>query len=561
MTRADIKFVTIDDFRPGIFTNTANVGGDGASGAQQLGAAVETNTYRCYATPQGLLAPLPRKHSSVTLPQLAQWGDNLEYFITGFDAFPSFMIGTSIAVTSNDDRVAIHFFVVYQDGADYDYIWYRYRIFDTATTTLEVIHSGTETGGDVEAGKSYVPFVHSRMNPSTPTDLGVPVTVAVWTDRSGGGTNFAKAFPNPSSPATNSVIDVGTPASHDQIGAVAHQNRIAMWEALIHDNGANADWPISDSWVWTETNDNSLSSNIATPFVTDNPCDIADAFSTNANELFVVKNQGGGFVVRGSLDNPTVIQLPNLHSLGGARGFAESGFKGVQSSLGPVYAGFDGVYVWEGGDTDRKISNQLDPGATQTDEISGLHQGHRGQAVRWDDWVVFPNNWLFDSVNEAWWKLEDETVQAPVWWSGGGFRGNIYGMDYTIDNTGGAGDREVLHVWRKTQPAYSYSWQSQPLANPDNRRMNIREVVLTFQGDTQDITVTFYDRDGTTLDSHTWSGVASTDRWERLRASLAVQSESITMRIQCDGSSGSNPGAIIRDVALGFDTAQHIPNS
>lgn len=563
MARADLQFVSIDNFSPGIYSRTAYQGGGQSTILQGsnpeapslMGMAQETDTYRCFATPQGHLAPLPRRTSDITLPQLDDWPGNREYFITGFNTELSFTFGATVADTSNTDRVEMHFFTVHQSGADYDYHWYRYRIYDTATTTLEIIHSGTVAALDVVNGVSYVPFIHTRMNPATPTTVGQPVTVACWTDRSGSGTSWAKAFPDPASPTTISLIDVGS--TQDYIKVIGHQNRAVLLEYAIYDRGPDTTYPVGDTWYWTDPNDNSLSSEAGTPFVTELPGDVADAFSSNANELFVVKGIGGGFVVRGSLDNPTVIQLPNLHSLYGNQGLLTSGFKGVQSALGPFYAGLDGVYVWEGGDRDRLVSPQLNGDFWHFTAPTELDiQGHRGQAARWDDWVVVPRNWLFDTNTETWWRLDDPDDVDVVWWSASGYRGQVYGADWRVDNSAGAGDLQVVWKWAKNSPSYSYSWNSQPLPNVDNRLVKVREVTVMAMGETQTVEVTVTNEAGAS-DSHSWV-LNSPDNFTRLRGDIHIEGKSLSVKITCDGSAASNPAAVVQSIGLGMENSTHL---
>jgi hypothetical protein len=548
MTREDLQFVTIEDFSPGIFTNTGYQGGEGAAG--MLGAATEENTYRCIATPAGFLGPAPRRTLDITLPEFTNWADNREYFISGFDALLSY---TLVSNPNTADRVEMHFHLEYQNGTQYRSRWNRYRIFDLTTQTIEALHTldiAAHTGE-----RRAVTFQHTRMNIADPLDFGQIVTVACWAGEPGQALQrWAKAFPDPANANAISTVDVGDPTNHGYTNLVAHQGRVALNRHLTYDRGVDVDLSITDNWYWTQPNTNELSSATPTPFVYENPQGIADLFSCSANELFAIKTIGGGFVVRGSLDNPTVIQLPNLHSpTQGPRG---QNFKGCRSSLGIIFCGPDGAYLWEGGDKSRKISPQL--------EGDFFHTGftclqYTGSAARWQDHVVFPMNWMLDTTKGSWWRLDDPDDLTVTWWSESGYRNYLYGMYHHVDNTAGAGDRQIAWRWDYDEPSYSYSWQSQPLPNVENKLMQVREVGITFQGATQDITITVTNEAGTSK-SVTFSDMNSPTTWQRVIQPIAIQGRHLTIRIQCDGTAESNPAALIRDPSFGLEYSTHIPN-
>lgn len=552
MTRADLEFVTIDDFSPGIFTNTRHQGGRGVVGA--LGAATEENTYRCIAGPTGYLAPAPRRTRDITLPELPNWVGNLKYYITGLNAEMGFVFANSGAETDQRDRVEIHFALVYPNGAGYTVTWYRYRIYDT-NSTLEVIHTYTSASGSISEGRRYVNFINTRMNPADPTTIGDIVTVATWVGNPDtAGENWCKAFPDPAADTTNTVIDVGDPA-HDYYRIFGHQGRVVMSRYIRYFRGYQTSRTITDNWHWTEPNDNTLASAIPTPFVLESPQGFVDAFSSSANEFLIIKSFGGGIMVRGSLDNPTIIQLPNLHSPDGA----QNTIKGCVSPLGPVYCGADGVYLWEGGDKDRKISVQLEETFYHTPtEVVGAD----GQASRWGDRVLFPNNWMWDSAAGSWWRLEDPADVNVIWWSASAYRAQLYGSGDVVNNEVGAvnkGNRTVMWRWSYDQPCYAYSWQSQPLPNTGNRLLKVRELALSYQGTTQDITVTINNEDGQSV-SHTFAAVNSPNLWDRLRVPMHIEGKHLQVRIECDGTVASSHAALIQSLSLGMEPSTHLAN-
>lgn len=548
MTRADLEFVTIDDFSPGIFTNTRHQGGRGVVGA--LGAATAENTYKCIAGPTGYLAPAPRRTRDITLPEFPLWVNNLKYFITGLNAEMGFVFANSGAVTDTNDRVEIHFTLAYQNGADYVFTWYRYRIYDT-TPVLEVIHTHTGAAQDVSQGRRYVNFINTRMNPVDPTTFGDIVTVASWVGNPDTADRWCKAFPDPALDTTNTTIDVGD-TTHPYFRIFGHQGRIVMSRFIRYFRGFETSRTITDNWHWTDPNTNVLSSATPTPFVLESPQGVTDAFSTSANEFLIIKSFGGGIMVRGSLDNPTIIQLPNLHSPDGA----QNTIKGCVSPLGPVYSGSDGVYLWEGGDKDRKISTQLEETFYHTDtEVLGSD----GQASRWGDRVLFPNNWLWDVPTQSWWRLDNPDDVNVIWWSASAYRAQLYGSSDLVDNTLGTATRTVMWRWSYDQPCYDYSWQSQPLPNASNRLLKVRELAFSYQGATQDITITVSNEEGQSV-SHTFEAVNSPNLWDRLRIPMTIEGKHLQIRVQCDGTANSSHAALIQSISLGMEQSTHLTN-
>lgn len=557
------NWLVLDDFTPGIWSENANTLARTAA-SPPLGSA-STNTFRCYALPSGALCPLPRRVENITVPNLPDWADSPTYLIGGFNAELSNVLVNPPSDTNQSDRVELHFSVEYNvnAGADKRHRWLRYRIFDTGSPTWETISNVVDTGGASSTSR-YAPIFHTRMNPAVPTDFGQTVTVMTWI---GGNaltsTRIAKAFPDPSSASTVSTVDVGNPTSHAYIYSSAHQGRVVLLRFLTYSRGPNVAASINDNWYWTATNDNDLSSSAAAAFVLENPTGITDFISQSANQLVAIKMRGGGFMIQGDLDDPLITQLPNVVSPNGT-----DTIKGTHSSIGFVYsAGTFGVHLWNGADGSELISPQLDSNFC----IPSFSQaGHQGQMARFGSFVVAPMNWLFDPTTRGWWRLEDIATLEVDYFSESAHSGFLYGAYHTIDNSGGAGNKQIVWKWDPTLASYSYQWESHPLplAGAIDRTVKVREVALLVQGDAQTITVTFYNEAGTASTATTFTLTSSTANVPTtLRANVGSAAtggfvgRNIRVRVACDGSSGSKPAAVIHRLGIYAEEVAAIPQT
>lgn len=127
------------------------------------------------------------------------------------------------------------------------------------------------------------------------------------------------------------------------------------------------------------------------------------------DQLFLVKHYGGGALVSGDLDEPTVTRLPYIESTGGLI------CKGTHTPIGFVYGSDNGIFTWQGGDASQKLSPQLDGFFWDHTNASALEQyaGARGRMAYWNSLVFVPNNYVYDVETQAWWQLQRHTLD-PV---------------------------------------------------------------------------------------------------------------------------------------------------
>jgi hypothetical protein len=191
--------------------------------------------------------------------------------------------------------------------------------------------------------------------------------------------------------------------------------------------------------------------------------------SITADEIIFIKDRGGAVMVRGDLDNPTVIQLPYVESTHGARNIPCS------TPMGLVYGTRNGVYLWEGGDTTKHLSPQIDGWFWNHADLEYLAQ--RGRFAWWNPWVVAPNNFVFDTRTQAWWRI-DSTDATGVSMNAADVSNEtnrLYAFPHKLSD-----DNNTM--WWTATPdvlADTYSWKSQPLFQSRKRMLTVQELHLT----------------------------------------------------------------------------------
>lgn len=565
MTGPNIEWVAITDFSPGIWSDVRQFAGGGETRAP-LGAASPDNTYGCRSLASGALGPMPARTNTIDFTDFPNSGNTHRYYITGMNANLGYIIPTT--GTTSAERTAVHLGLLHIHATERDYRWMRHRLYDSAASPeIELIGTAQTTSG--ESATSVEPrqasIFTTRMNTTTPTSPGRPVTVHVWTGKPlevADLDRLAAVHPAEATPTTNAVADIGA-TQRDYFRAIGHQNRVVMLQYVNYSVGSGgAQVSTIDNWWYTDPNDNSLTNSVADFFTVENPTSIADMGSMTANELIVIKSQGGGFVVRGSIEDPTVINLPNLYSP--LDGF-EAVFRGVNTNAGFMYSGgHGGVYLWDGGERSVDVSANLDGAFWWKDIDSKYSDMNRwlegqGQAAQWHDLTVLPRLWCWDNNTGGWWRLENPAdIDAdddllPIHASVSNYFGRLYLSRWTVTEAA----PEYLYVYQPDVSREDYSWESQPLPPKENRHMQAREVVVVASGATQTVTVTVTNEAGTN-DTASWT-LNSTNPTV-LRSPIKIEGRDLRVKIAVDGTGSSNVGAIVHEIRLGVYDSQHIPN-
>lgn len=130
--------------------------------------------------------------------------------------------------------------------------------------------------------------------------------------------------------------------------------------------------------------------------------------SISSGELFLLYADGGAVIITGDLGGgqQQVIKLPAVTGPGDVFGPA------AQTAAGLVYATeTDGAYMWNGDNTAQKISANIpdDELIRTTPPGSSIIRLHSSQKP-WGSQVMFPNNWMFDTITGGWWQVEDPSI-------------------------------------------------------------------------------------------------------------------------------------------------------
>lgn len=509
--------------------------GGTASPNEQLGAATEANTYRCIALPGGGLGPLPRQTGTYerATDLEASEPDGNGYCVTGF---------TTVGVLSGDagsrERIFAYEYVI---GGVRKYKAEVYQEYDAGAGLVAL---KTITSADPSGALAYksTTFGRTRSNRTDPFDSGPPIVVFAWYAPGGGFEKFVSAYPDPDAPAVNGVYNISTTLPAD---ILVHQGRVVLLSLVAWDHGPDATWSTNEDMYWTAVNDVSDLSVIPAVFVPENPTGYGSWCSMSANELLLIKNAGGGLTLNGDIDDPTVVNLPNVVPTG------FMGCIGTSSPIGFIYGSWQaGVWVWNGGDVSQKISNQLEDDVftvPNADEILG----QKAQFEVWHDWVLTSNNWLFDTNNGGWWRLDDPDDVRLQWFSTDDLGEELLATSLFFTNA------NPVHgyAYNRSAPARSYSWQSQPLWPSIGRDVDVREVTLVAHGTgTIDVTLTAYDG---TPETHQVTVASNTP--EMFRIAFHTRGKNIQLRLEV--GDGANPAPIIYLVDIGYKPGALTPVS
>lgn len=398
-----------------------------------------------------------------------------------------------------------------------------------------------------EAGLPNDPNVFVSNAPISPTLMISHQGRIVFVDELGVGSNVSEEF-NPNA----------------QESAAVHYTRDVLWYS---------DWglPIGEVWHSSDFDVNAMTSYKPLLVAEDTPARIEVIGVTTADELFVVKARGGGAVIRGDLDNPTIRRLPHIESTFGVSS------KGVATPLGFVYGSRTGVHVFDGGDTTRKLSRQLDgffwnpydPAVEGVDPVYGSY----GRFAYWNDCVYVPNNYVYDTTTDSWWRIGGEEywrTRSPQylndWYPYNCYlvtpNNELYLIPYkhTADVTTPA---PVFHRCVQGYLSHIYSWQSHPLVETRGHRVSVQDVRMLVTADaptTIKVTLTGRDETGAQVAAPEITlTAAATKEPQILRADITPNfvAEYVQVRIFVEADGGRAPK--IHNLRLGIKSRQRTP--
>lgn len=558
-----MEWLEFIDFSPGIMSNNLLAGGVQVTATNPC-IASPTNTWRCRSIPTGGLAPLPRMKEAFTLttpPTPTPTVPSASFYtINGLgtwgQAFPD-----TLADTNHDHRTEVHLLLSWVSAGTptvHNAAWIREEIYDVNQSTRVIYSDDNALAGSLDYQYAY--FLKTRMQvpPVDPVTGPVPgelIMVCVYSPPSQ-DLFINECQPNPATPHGTGTVELIDGRTQIYRKATSHQGRIVVGKYISYFRGVDTNNSSNENYLYTDVNINDTSLTQPQVYVPEIDQNISDLASMTANQMIVVKDLGGGYMLQGDLDDVTVVRLPNLMSPDGS-----PTVHGTQTPRGWVYsAGDRGLYIWNGGDQSEPISTQLD-GHVFTDN-SVETTGHAGSCDRWLDLLVAPQLWVNDLEQKGWWRLDDPSAYASpmTFFSTSKYRQQMYSARQKFTAGGSSGNQYAFYLWEYDDLAYTWSWQSQPLWITRDKYINTRQGNIALQGQGT-VTVTLINEAGTTQANVLTINTGGAIR--NFRFNTSMQAENLTVRIEASGNTGGGAGTaeapVVHRLFLGYQTASHLP--
>lgn len=540
-----LQFIDIDDFTPGIYdaSNIAFSSPTVLPGpfVAPIGSADAAETWQCIALAQGGLGPAPAMIADYDLTQLG---------ITSDLPVVGWLVGLLNTLVTNEDEFVVCIEYLNPDNALF--VWSAVL----GTSDAALIYSNVSgTNLSRPAGCAF-PFA-TRVAPTNPTTT-VGEVVIVFPDNTSPGEIVL--YPDPANPTVRGTTTLsGSSPAGTLFG---HQSRIVCLQNVA------LSWPVTptifsnnDAINYTDP-PNSETYPGAVPsiiFAAEEPYGYGATGSVSAGELFMVKCRGGGIVVQGDINNPTVTYLPGVKPTGVIYGRCDTDENGFYYCTDGA-----GAWIWNGGNASSRISTQLDDNFYQcADPIPNQNFAYFIQ--RWHDFMLFSNNWLYNTQTGGWWRLLNPATASIYWWVPAFLNNQMYGAvpalpDFTT---------KFLYRFDDQIPASQYRWQSLPLRVTEDKYVDMREVVVRFSAP--------YGGDGTgatcsiQISSVSSAGVVTavslitfsaddTPNIQMMRLNIpGSQGEDLRVRIDASTTGGSdyNYAPVIHSLSLGYRPRQH----
>lgn len=540
------QVLTITDFTPGIYSN-----GNYATGVPPapIGAAQETNTYRCIGLPGGGLAPLPKRNVNYDIP----WpGVGTTGIIVGIQAAGIINFNTTDPQLYNYD--VCHVFIDV-NSSPRQLFWRKLTASGFGTWASGQFQDTGEWPTTTDtAGATSLTMPATITWPRSVSTAFVPISGSRYlffgakVDMPG---TLYRVFVHGLDPIVAQRLFMGSSDVSLLTWLIEHQERLVWFtrrKPLILNPAfdANNTYAMNDTMQYSYAQFVDSAGNVTTniSFFTQLYSEQGCAGSISVGELLIIPfEHGDARVIQGDLDNPTVTLLRGVQPTG--RLYCA----GVPTKAGLLYPSKNnGVWSWDGSNSSRKVSKQL---RDNFFERTTFTRGLSLLPSRWGQYAMFPHNWLFDTDTESWWRLEDTAVKDLQCWSSV-VPETLFGAVDSITS----GATATLCEFTVGVPALSYSWQSQPIqVAPYGETVRVTDIeikaVPSVADTNQTITVTLTNRDNTTV-SEPITINSKTTIPVRERVPTAMRGDDIIVRIEADG--GANPAPVVHSISLVWDT-------
>lgn len=364
----------------------------------------------------------------------------------------------------------------------------------------------------------------------------------------------------PIDPISNGSGDMNWP-----VNILAHQNRFVVLGTkelagsdYLTDPSSNLDLytngAVNEILYYNDANSTALTYSSDTDsftFVTDAVGGFGSWVSMNANELFLVKNVGGGVALRGSVADPQQVNLPGVASTYGA------GALGAVTPMGYVYGTRDGVFLWSGSDTTDQLSTQLgrrwfwNVASCVNDYKADIQP--KGKFAYRPPFVYVSGNWIFDVRTKGWWRLTPPSSSADYISYEVSATGTVYAFNPHLS----PGTSSTIFDWYDTTTAASsYRWVSQPLIRTRTRELRFREVRVTATGRSK-ITVHLVGVDGRRETIEFPADAFSNSRPTTVSAACRLDAQDVTVVVEVEAEQDGDPAATVHRLAALYEETHH----
>lgn len=532
-TVRNLHYHKIADFSPGIFSHAE--GAEFKTGSSfpvpaPPGAAQEKNTYGCIALPGGGLGPLPRVVDRQTIPTLGATKNVINMFRVIGEVNPSSGSGSG-------PLAELHVGVAWDDGSNLRQEWYRGTLLTNPAVWISL-------AGFACAASPFRPqmMTSGLTRPTSASVANITLAASVFA-----GVYRFFLFPDPSAPGSNTPYTDTTHAGN----LFCHQGRVFLLAPYSTAHGATAFSTSNENIQYTDPPLSSTMGSQQVLFSPENPYGYGAWGSISSGELFLVKIQGGAVMVTGDVFYPSITRLPGVVSTG------QLGQEATPTSVGLIYCAEGmGAYAWGGGSTSQKISPQLRDDffmpvtlPTYMQPPASYGRNTFVQHHAWYNWVLFPNNWLYDTLTQSWWLLDNPNVASTTYTWFHSYATELYAAISSYDN---GATNQVAH-FHLGSPVLTYSWTSQPIALAEGRLVEIRELELLAAGpdSVNTVQVTIADKTGSTVQETFTFGNSSYNYVPfRIRLNTAISATMVSVNIVATGNSTSAPA--IYNLSLGW---------
>lgn len=484
----------ITDFRPGIHTAIAPM--------RPPGHAQEEGTFQCYASTAGSLIPAPRIVNRITRPTTDYTSASLvneQFRISGIYAnSPVYSVSNSNPNTTGtfENHTELFLAVEYwtDDGGDVLHLDVSRYLRNTVNPVWESVWSRTYDPGDYDSAtrpRNCV-FGSERSNSADPDSSGPQVVAWAYT---GNG----RFFPDDTDTFATTTGALPADDVDDPVPGVAptalvcHQGRAVIFPLYITGDGADQVYVSSECAYWTAVNDlGTLSPNLSTYLTILGGYEQGSGYgayaSLTADELLLVKVRGGAIMVSGTnIESPTVRTLPFVRSTG------LSFCNGTTTPWGFIYpVDGSGMWLWSGGDTSEQVTKHLAPQFWRPSTLVPTYADPDAQSfaawgnanlqmATWNELVLIPANWFWDTDERGWWKILDPDIVEVSRWDVDERGVTAWGAPAGFSSS----SDPIFYEFSRYYGATYFSWRSHPQSFAIDHRYTCEEIIVCAQGNGQ----------------------------------------------------------------------------